>query len=267
LASEGHSHGTVGKALEVLEMVAERREPVRFSELLEKSRFPKATLYRLLQTLTKQQMLRHDPGTGAYVLGVRLVRLAHNAWAQSSLAPIARPYIDALSRETGETIHLAQLDRGHVLYVDKRNAIRAIEMFAQAGKVGPAYCTGVGKAMLAFLDEASLEEALKEQTYQRHTPNTIADEPALRAELARIRERGFAFDNEEHEPGIICCAVPILSRAGRPLGAMSLTTSTNRSTLEQLAAGAERLLDVADRIARDAESWSFPEPRQVWRSE
>ena len=91
------------------------------------------------------------PTASTYALGVRLVRLAHAAWAQSSLAPLARPYLDRLSAETGETIHLAQLDQGQVLYVDKRNAARPVEMFAQAGKVGPAYCTGVGKAMLAYL--------------------------------------------------------------------------------------------------------------------
>ncbi|MEZ5779824.1 MAG: IclR family transcriptional regulator [Paracoccaceae bacterium] len=259
MASEGHADGTVGKALDVLEMVAERGGSVRFSELLDMSRYPKATLYRLVQTLTKQQMLRHDSESGNYFLGVRLVRLAHSAWAQSSLAPIARPYIDALSRETGETIHLAQLDRGQVLYVDKRNAARAIEMFAQAGRVGPAYCTGVGKAMLAYLDKEGLEDALKAQSFYRHTANTIANARELRAELAQIRERGYAFDREEHEPGIICCAVPILSRVGKPLGALSLTSSTNRATLDQLETYSGKLLKVADQIANDAQSWRFPE--------
>ncbi len=259
MTSERHADGTVGKALDVLDMVAERGGPVRFSELLDVSSYPKATLYRLVQTLTKQHMLRHDPASGTYSLGVRLVRLAHSAWAQSSLAPIARTHIDALSRETGETIHLAQLDRGQVLYVDKRNAARAIEMFAQAGKVGPAYCTGVGKAMLAHLDRDALEEALKAQSFYRHTATTITNARDLRAELARIRDRGHALDREEHEPGIICCAVPILSRTGKPLGALSLTSSTNRATLDQLEAYAARLRSVAGQIARDAESWHFPE--------
>ena len=81
----------------------------------------------------------------------------------------------------------------------------------------------------------------------------------MRAELARIRARGYAFDREEHEPGIICCAVPILSRSGRPLGALSLTTSTARATLEQLEARSGLLIDVAQNIAKDAESWRFPE--------
>ena len=259
MGSEGHADGTVGKALDVLDVVAERGGSVRFSELLDRFSYPKATLYRLVQTLTNQHMLRHDPVSGTYSLGVRLVRLAHSAWAQSSLAPIARTYIDALSRETGETIHLAQLDRGQVLYVDKRNAVRAIEMFAQAGKIGPAYCTGVGKAMLAYLDKESLEDALKEQSFYRHTPNTIANARDLRAELAHIRECGYALDREEHEPGIICCAVPILSRVGKPLGAMSLTSSTNRATLDQLKTYAGRLQRTAEQIANDAQNWRFPE--------
>ena len=110
--------GTVGKALEVLDQIAAFGRPVRFSELQGGSAFPKATLYRLLQTLTHQGMLVLDPDQGTYALGVRLVRLAHAACAQSSLAPIARPYLDELAEKTGETIHLAQMDQGQVLYVD-----------------------------------------------------------------------------------------------------------------------------------------------------
>lgn len=259
MAAEPKGDGTVGKALDVLDMVASHGHPVRFSDLLEKSPYPKATLYRFLQTLTHQGMLAHDPDTGSYALGVRLVRLAHAAWSQSSLAPIARPWIDSLAAETGETIHLAQLDMGQVLYVDKRNAARPVEMFAQAGKVGPAYCTGVGKAMLAFLPEDQLATALTRQSFHRHTEHTLASPQMLRAELTAIRARGHAFDREEHEPGIICCAVPILSRSGRVLGAISVTSTTARTTLAALESGADRIKDCAARIAAEAESWRFPE--------
>jgi DNA-binding IclR family transcriptional regulator len=150
-----------GKALTVLDAVAEHGRPVRFTELLEDSPFPKATLYRFVQTLTAQGMLSYDPERQTYAPGLRLVRLAHAAWQASSLAPIARPYLDDLSRATGETVHLAQLDGGQVLYVDKRNATDPVEMYSQAGKVGPAYCTGVGKAMLAYLPEAELAPVLR----------------------------------------------------------------------------------------------------------
>ena len=251
--------GTVGKALDVLDRVAAYGRPVRFTELLEQGAYPKATLYRLLQTLTHQGMLGYDSDRQTYALGVRLVRLAHAAWATSSLAPIARPYLDDLSAETGETIHLAQMDNGQVLYVDKRNAAKPVEMFAQAGKVGPAYCTGVGKAMLAFLPPDALEAALKRQTYLRFTPQTLASPEALMDELRAIRARGHAFDAEEHEPGIICCAVPILTKSGRVIGALSVTSTTARTTLAALDARAPKIKETAARIAAEAESWRFPE--------
>jgi IclR family transcriptional regulator, KDG regulon repressor len=259
MGAEGGGDGTVGKALDVLDMVAQRGRPVRFTDLLAEADYPKATLYRFLQTLTNQGMLAYDPDRQTYSLGVRLVRLAHAAWAQSSLAPIARPWIDRLSEQVGETIHLAQLDQAQVLYVDKRNARRPVEMFAQAGKIGPAHCTGVGKAMLAFLPEEALAEALAQQSWRRFTDTTLTTPAALRAELAAIRDRGFAFDREEHEPGIICVAVPILSRPGRVIGALSVTSTTLRTTLGALEALVPDIRATATAIAAEAESWRFPD--------
>lgn len=257
--AEGHQDGTVGKALDVLDMVASHGRPVRFSDLLAQSSYPKATLYRLLQTLTNQGMLGYDEATGTYAPGVRLVRLAHAAWSQSSLAPIARPYLDELAEKTGETIHLAQMDLGQVLYVDKRNAARPVDMFSSAGKVGPAYCTGVGKAMLAYLEPDALNAALARQSFHRFTPHTLNTRELLLDELKAIRSRGYGFDREEHEPGIICCAVPILSRAGRVMGAVSVTSTTTRTTLQALEAHAPLIRDIAAKIAAEAESWRFPE--------
>lgn len=253
--------GTVGKALDVLDMVAGKGRPLRFSELLAGAGYPKATLYRFLQVLTHQGMLAYDPETQHYRLGVRLVRLAHAAWAQSSLAPIARPWIDRLAADVGETVHLAQLDQGQVLYVDKRNAARPVEMFSQAGKVGPAYCTGVGKAMLAFLPEEALARALERQSFHRFTPQTLDTPRALLAELAAIRARGFALDREEHEPGIICIALPILTGigAGRVIGALSVTSTTAHSTLAALEALAPRIGQAVAGIAAEAADWRFPQ--------
>lgn len=256
---EGHQDGTVGKALDVLDMVARHGRPVRFSDLMTEAEYPKATLYRLLQTLTHQGMLTYSDSTGTYALGVRLVRLAHAAWAQSSLAPIARPYLDELATKTGETIHLAQLDLGQVLYVDKRNAATPVEMFSSAGKVGPAYCTGVGKVMLAYLDEDALQASLSRQSFHRFTPHTLHTRDLLIDELQAIRLRGYGFDREEHEPGIICCAAPILSRAGRVMGAISMTSTTARTSLAALEEQAPLIKNIAARIAAEAESWRFPE--------
>ena len=251
--------GTVGKALDVLDRVASFGRPVRFSDVLDGAPYPKATLYRLLQTLTHQGVLHFDPDHQTYALGIRLVRLAHAAWTQSSLAPVARPFLDSLSQQVGETVHLAQLDNGQVLYVDKRNATRPIQMFSEAGKVGPAYCTGVGKAMLAFLDEAEQDRVLSQQSYHRFTDGTLTDAASLRRELAEIAKRGYAFDREEHEPGIICIAMPILTRRGRALGALSVTSSTVRTDLGALEELVPMIRPVSERIAAEAEHWRFPD--------
>ena len=322
--------GTVGKALDVLDQVAAYGQPVRFATLLAESKFPKATLYRFLQTLTSQGMLEYDPDRQTYALGVRLVRLAHAAWmeraqkgildadhgragglrhglpasgiggmapdedrivwprfadhsldarklenapdarlrekarvkvirAPGSLAPRARPVLDQLSAETGQTVHLAQLDNAQVLYVDKRNAAQPVEMFSDAGKVGPAYCTGVGKAMLAFLPEEHLARVIAQQSFHRFTEHTYTTPEALCAELAAIRTRGYAFDREEHEPGIICIAHPILTGTGRVLGAMSITGALQATDLKQLESWAPRLARTADAIAQEAQTWRFPD--------
>ncbi|WP_282093842.1 IclR family transcriptional regulator [Epibacterium ulvae] len=257
-SSQRGADGTVGKALNILDQVAQFGRPVRFGELLAASEHPKATLYRLVQTLANQGMLTYDEDRQTYAPGLRLVRLAHAAWRQSSLAPIARPYVDALATQVGETIHLAQLDRGQVLYVDKRSASQPIEMFSQAGKVGPGFCTGVGKAMMAFLDENTQADAIRRQAFLAHTPTTLASPDALLAELAEIKRDGVAFDREEHEPGIICIAAPILSEGGRVIGALSITTSTQRQTLDGLLVHRPVLQETAAEIASAAETWQFP---------
>jgi DNA-binding IclR family transcriptional regulator len=253
--------GTVGKAMDVLDQVAAFGRPVRFHALLAASPFPKATLYRFLQTLTSQRLLEYDPEYQTYSVGVRLVRLAHAAWNQSSLAPIARPHLDSLSVQIGLTVHLAQLDNGQVLYVDKRNALQPVEMFSEAGKVGPAYCTGVGKAMMAFLPELERKRVLTQQSYHAFTDTTYSDAAGLEIELDKVIQRGHAYDREEHEPGIICIAVPVLSSRARVLGGLSITGTTSSMTFAKLDALVPALHGCANAIAAEVEAWRFPGPQ------
>ena len=252
------SDGTVGKALQVLDQVAEFRRPVRFSELLENSPFPKPTLYRFVQTLTNQGMLSFDPDRQTYAMGVRLVRLAHSAWRYSSLARVARPYIEGLAAKVGEAVHLAQFDNGHVLFVDKCKATDHFETLAQAGKIAPGYCTGVGKAILAFMPQIEQNWALDQQTYKAHTPFTLTNRAALLTELAQIKADGVAYDREEHEQGIISIACPILTGQGRVVGAVSIASSTNRYTIDDLEKQRPNLLKSANLIGSEAELWQVP---------
>lgn len=252
------AEGTVGKALRVLDLVAEMKRPVRFNDVLEVSPYPKATLYRLLQTLTQQGMLSYHEDHQTYAPGIRLVRLAHDAWSQSSLAPLARPHIEALAEATGEMIHLAQIDSGQVIFVDKLRATDRFETLAQVGMVAPAYCTGVGKAMLAFMAPARLDLALQQQSYFKYTPSTHDSVTSLQEELTEIRAEKLAYDREEHEVGIISVAAPILSAQGRIIGALSIATSTTRHNLAGLGQFISILSETADKIGRDATPWQFP---------
>ncbi|GLQ34833.1 IclR family transcriptional regulator [Amylibacter marinus] len=250
--------GTVGKALEVLDQVAAYGRPVKFSELLQDSPYPKATLFRFLQTLTNQQMLSLDTDTGAYSLGIRLMRLAHAAWKNASLAPIARPFLEQLATEVGEAVHLAQLDNGQVLFVDKLRATDRFETLAQVGHVAPAYCTGVGKAMLAFLAPKRLQIVLQQQSFYKFTTTTKGSADDLSEELAKIRKSGIAFDHEEHEQGINSIAAPILSTNGRIVGAISIASATTRFDTEALKQFRQPLLKTAKLIGDEATSWQFP---------
>jgi DNA-binding IclR family transcriptional regulator len=250
--------GTVGKALGVLDHVASFGRPVRFSEVLTQSDLPKPTLYRFLQSLTNQNMLSYDPDRQTYAPGLRLLRLAHSAWEQSSLAPVARPFLDALSNEVGEAVHLAQIDNGQVLFIDKRKAQAGFDTLAQAGQVAPAYCTGVGKVILAYMGDAQRARALQQQAFLAYTAATHTSVATLEREFDAIRAEGVAFDREEHEAGIISIAAPILTHGDRVIGALSIATTTQRHCINGLGGFRATLSETAVKIGVEARSWQSP---------
>ncbi|MGB1235838.1 MAG: IclR family transcriptional regulator [Planktomarina sp.] len=252
------SDGTVGKALLVLGLVADFNRPVRFSEILTQSPFPKPTLYRFVQTLTNQGMLQFDVDRQTYTVGARLLRLAHSAWQNSTLAPVARTFLDDLAGQVNAAVHLAQMDNGHVLFVDKRTVTDQFETLASAGRVAPGYCTGVGKAILAFSDTASLDQAMQQQTFVAKTANTLTTEAALRDELEKIIENGVAFDREEHERGIISIAAPIITPRDKVIGAVSIASSTALHSLDDLNDFKPALLQAVEQIGAEAEIWQVP---------
>ncbi|SMY07321.1 IclR family transcriptional regulator [Flavimaricola marinus] len=252
--------GTVGKAMTVLDQVANFGRPVRFSELLKDSDFPKATLFRLVQTLTQQRLLTYDNQAQTYLPGLRLVQLAHAAWAQSSLATVAAPYLDELAHKFGEAVHLAQLENGQVLFIDKRQSVYRFDTLAQTGQVAPAYCTGVGKAILAFMAPMERDHALRQQAFVGYTPTTHGAPDSLLQELDAIRASGVAYDREEHERGIISIAAPIMSDDTNVLGAVSIATSTSRHTIESLDRFEAVLRSTAAQIGSAARVWRAPMP-------
>ena len=250
--------GTVGKALAVLDQVAAFGRPVRFTEILAQSDLPKPTLYRFVQSLANQNMLLYDQVTQTYAPGLRLLRLAHSAWAQSTLAPVAKPFLDALFENVGEAVHLAQIDNGQVLFIDKRRPKASFETLAQAGQVAPAYCTGVGKVILAFMDDERRARALKQQAFLRYTAATHTEIGTLSIELEEIRAAGVAYDREEHETGIISIAAPIMNASDTVIGAVSIATSVSRHSLAALEGFRDDLTNTTQKIGAEVQTWQSP---------
>jgi DNA-binding IclR family transcriptional regulator len=214
---------SLDKALSLLQEVCMTSVPLRFADLVDKTDLPKATAHRTLTSLTEKGLIRFDEVTQLYHPGYGLLELAHQAWSKIDVRDIAADQMKHLWNETGETIHLAVLDRGDVIYIDKLESQKSLRLFSAVGKKGPAYCTGVGKAMMAFLSEDLLAEAINEQSFIKHTETTLIDEITLRKALIDIRESKISLDLEEHEEGIQCAASVILNHRNEPIAALSIT--------------------------------------------
>lgn len=251
--------GTVGKALDILDIVVAFGRAVRFSEVLDVSPYPKATLHRILQSLTNQGMLAYDDERHVYVPGMRLVRIARHAWNQSSLAPLASPFIETLANDVGETVHLAQMERGRVVFIEKITPEGGFPTMARPGRRSPAHCTGVGKVMLAFMEEDRRKVALDGLQYETFTPATHTGPETLLPDLEQIRAEGVGYDREEHEQGIMSIAAPIFGNSNRVIGAISVVTSTFRVSLEELERFRPALLRTAGQIGSEAVVWPYPQ--------
>lgn len=214
---------SLDKALNLLQQVCLSPVPLRFADLVEKTDLPKATAHRTLMSLSNKGLVRFDEATQSYYPGYGLLELAYKTWSKIDVRDIAADQMKHLWRETGETIHLAVLDRGEVIYIDKLESSKSLRLFSSVGKRGPAYCTGVGKAMMAFLDKEILAEALKKQSFFKHTSTTITNEADMMQELDSIRETRVSLDLEEHEEGIQCAASVILNHKNEPIAALSIT--------------------------------------------
>ncbi|QFS81249.1 putative HTH-type transcriptional regulator RhmR [Roseivivax sp. THAF40] len=262
--NDGSGSGTVGKALGVLDVVARLGRPVRASEIQAASDLPKGTLYRFLQTLTEQNMLSYDPDRRVYFLGVRLVSLAQVAWRNFEIAPVARPHLDALAQKIDLATYLSKLDGGQCVSLERGTPEVIAGVFHDIDRIYPAYCTAVGKAMLANLPEDARENALTMQSFHPMTDATITDPDVLRAELTTIRDQGYAIEDGEHVRGIIAVAVPILSPGGALLGGIGVHAGDRRTDLDTLKRHIPDMQNTAAIIARDAAEWRFPDRNANW---
>lgn len=241
---------SVDRALEVLVAVCGADDGISLSVLSEQVSLHKSTVYRLLQSLSNHHFVTQDPVTKQYKVGLKLFELANQVIDNLELRTQAMPELKALSRKTNETVHLAVLDEGDVVYIDKQETQRTIRMYSAIGKRGPAHCTGVGKALLADLPEEELEQIVEEKGLQAFTENTITTLPELKEHLAMVRKQGYAIDDTEHEPEIRCVACPIRDLTGSVIAAVSITIPAMRASREQIEGMAPMVEEATDRISQ-----------------
>jgi DNA-binding IclR family transcriptional regulator len=230
------------RALAILDALGSRQGDSSLSELCAELHLHKSTLHRLIMVLEGQRLVDKNADTGRYRLGLKLFELGSKAIASLDLREQARPYLKLIQRDTEETVNLAVLDQGEVLYIAKIEPQRNLRMAAHVGHRFAAYCTALGKAILAELSEEEVDSILRSCEMKVRTPNTITSPLILKDELRIIRARGYAIDDEENDEGARCVGVAVRDQNGRPVAAISVSGPASRMTKSKVPAVAKVLI-------------------------
>jgi DNA-binding IclR family transcriptional regulator len=215
------------KALELLSTFSFREPRLSLADLATRTGIPRATAFRLLSTLEQAGFLAKVHG--AYQLGIKCFVLGNIVAGGLDLRETAHPHLVALRDATKETTQIAILDHWQVVYLERMLSPQPVGfMRSRAGAILPAYCTGLGKTLLAFRPEAEVEAWALRQKFPALTPRTITSAKRLLKELREIRERGYGLDLEEREHGVCCVAAPISNHTGEIVAAISVAGPKGR---------------------------------------
>jgi DNA-binding IclR family transcriptional regulator len=239
---------TVERAVAIIEQLSDR--PTSLGEVADRLGVHKSTALRLLQTLERAGFARRGVD-GRYAVGTRLIGIAHKALDSFDLREIARPHLTRLNESCGHTLHLASRIDDEIVYIDKYEGRTSVRMYSRIGKTASPHASGVGKAILAHLEPAQLDRVLGTIELVRYTAQTITGEERLRADLAAVRECGYARDNAEFEDVINCVAAPIRSSDGQVRSAISISAPKALASLAELELLVPDLTATAAAISRD----------------
>jgi IclR family transcriptional regulator, KDG regulon repressor len=245
----GYRAPAVLHAVRLLEAFLDGPPEFGLSELGRRVGLSKSTVHRLTATLLEAGWLERDPATDRFRLGLRLFELGSLVAGQLEVRQCALPLMEELMDRVDETIHLAILEDDAMVYVAKVEGRHAIRLFSRVGQRGPVHATGVGKVLLAHAPPEVLERVLTDGL-TRFTPRTIIEPAALRAELADVREQGYAVNVEESELGLASVAAPIRDHTGTVVAALSAAGPTQRLTSERLPGLIADVVDTAREVSR-----------------
>ena len=252
---------SVAKALMILNVLAEHQREMSLGDISKEMQMAKSTAYGLLATLRDFGYIDQSPLDGKYRLGIRLFEVGNivaNSW---DVRQVAAPFIQTLVDELGETVHLVVLDKGEVLYIDKRESAKlSLRIVSQVGTRLPTHCTGVGKVFLANLSIDEVRRLIATKGLARYTKNTITDLSRLEEELDLVRRQGYATDNEEIMESLRCVAVPLLDHTGKVCAAISVSGPVSRFDGEQLESIVNLIVHIGQEISA---SLGYREKRKI----
>ncbi|NLV17590.1 MAG: IclR family transcriptional regulator [Syntrophomonadaceae bacterium] len=222
---------SIDRVLSIIEALADHGAPMHLGDLAEQVDLKPSTVHRLLNTLLVRGFVEQDEDS-RYKLSMKLYYIGNRATYAADIKTMAAPFMRELLEKVNETVNLAILDRGEVVYIDQleSNNIVVVKMFARVGNRGPAHCTGSGKVLLAHLPPDELTRYLAETRLERFTRDTITDPEMLGKELARVAREGYALDLGERDEEVRCVATPIMNHEGQAVAALSVSGPSMRMT-------------------------------------
>jgi DNA-binding IclR family transcriptional regulator len=225
--------GVISKVLRILEAIESSPSALHLKDICAQTKINKTTAYRFVAHLQREGYLCRDEA-GHYSFGTKLLQLGTRMDPRATLLEMARPALRKLWKTTQETVNLGVLDEGMVLYVDVIESPHVFRMASKAGMRRPIYSTALGKALVAFLPEEKRKSALNSHSFQSLTPRTITTMARLQEELRKIRQSGYAVDEEESVMGARCVSAPILNHNQEPVAAVSISGPCSRICPEQI---------------------------------
>ena len=238
------------KFMHVLQLVADAQEPMNVAALMRASGYPRPTVHRIVAALMEQGLLISSLQGASLALGPQLIRLASKSWGRSELRLAALEALTRLRDQTGETVHLAVPIQNAMVFIEKLEGPGAVRMSSGIGTTVCMHATSVGKAYLAALDAPGCMALLETLPLPRKTERTATTREALQALLQQTRARGWAIDDEENEPGVVCFGAAIRDAQGKPIAAISVSTLLFRQKPDLQAAYVAPVLEAAQQIAQ-----------------
>ena len=224
---------SLAKGLAVLDVLAASPRPLTAVQLSQQLKYPRPTLYRILDTLLHHDFVMREGEGAFYRLSFKVLDLGHQLLERTDLLGAARPVLQRLEAEFRETVHLAVHQDGRMVYLDKCEGSGPFCTHSRPGSSVPMHCTALGKAVLAFLPASKAHAILRTRGMPRFTARTTVSGTAMDRELSTIRRLGYALDDVEFEPGVRCVGAPILDHRSQSVAAISVSAPASRMSLSR----------------------------------